>query len=370
MYTDYICTCLVGQSYNDTLKTCENAKVFPGQLQMTTIAYKPEMSNSNSPEFNMASYLIIAEKRLLHAQLDDGLHKTTLFSMLQLDNLFKNEASYDKSIVHKIEEPQTKIWKRQSGIVASVDIIFNANSEIKSGDVNDILKEMLNAIFTQTNLCDNKPCDKLTTECTSANGVFNCTCFSGYIKNPFSERSCSLCPSGTKLENSECVSCPFGLSGINCTESWKLALVITACVLGALLLIVTAMLPVIARKSKSSKKSKESNFGNPQASQSTKAPTGGASGWMPRIPRAAPKSSWDRGTNLEMTPSDSHQNLIPGEKNPRLYEDINDRSGSQYGQNRPQYNPYGQNRATTNPYAQSRGQANPYYAHDDGERLN
>ncbi|KAF3853605.1 hypothetical protein F7725_014293 [Dissostichus mawsoni] len=139
----------------------------------------------------------------------------------------------------------------------------------------------------------------------------------------------------------------------------------------ALLLITLIVLIVVAVRSpkkKSSKKSKKADTGNSYVSQlPVKAPLGANShvapaygpgngqsafgnAGMPRIPRATTTSSWDGRTNLEMTPSNSRQNLIPAGRNSRFYEDNEDqyaqsRQSSLYA--RPQNDPYSQSRPQT-----------------------
>ncbi|KAK1881134.1 Mucin-13 [Dissostichus eleginoides] len=176
--------------------------------------------------------------------------------------------------------------------------------------------------------------------------------------------------------------------------AWKLSLVIVGSVLGALLLITLIVLIVVAVRSpkkKSSKKSKKADTGNSYVSQlPVKAPLGANShvapanglgngqsafgnAGMPRIPRATTTSSWDGRTNLEMTPSNSRQNLIPAGRNSRFYEDNEDQyaqsrqsslyarpQNDPYSQSRPQNNPYSQSRPQNNPYAQSQGHSSPY----------
>ncbi|XP_076008244.1 uncharacterized protein LOC143002164 [Genypterus blacodes] len=236
-------------------------------------------------------------------------------------------------------------------------------------------------------------CDLDSTKCAAKNGLFNCTCMEGYVKNDFTGRICTACPSGEGIINGKCVGCDFGYTGFNCEESWELALTIVGSVLGGLLLITLIVLGVMAGKpiKKSSKKNGNGDIGKPYVSHfSAKAPLANdglangksafANAGVPRIPRATTNSSWERSTNLEMTPSNSRQNLISTGNNQRLYDYPNDTDRQPLGQNRaqnnpyaqsrPQVNPYAQNRAQVNPYAQSRGQANPHYMHDDGRRLN
>ncbi|KAM6896881.1 uncharacterized protein FYW49_018261 [Xenentodon cancila] len=139
-----------------------------------------------------------------------------------------------------------------------------------------------------------------------------------------------------------------------------------------------------------SSKKKNEDFGKPYVSHSAaKAPlvngsnnygapvNGSANGQVandgvPRIPRAT--TSWDSRTNLELTPSNSRQNLVPGGRNTRPYDDQDDTfpyaSSNSYAQSRPQTSTYPQNRASINPYAQSQGYTNSHYVPDDRGRFN
>ncbi|GLD62949.1 mucin-13 [Lates japonicus] len=297
--------------------------------------------------------------------------------------------------------PQSKVELRSgSGLIASIEIIFKTSSNITAAGVKEKIKGASGIFnggsFSETNLCTRKACDVTTTNCTPKDGSFNCSCLDDYIKTNYSDRVCIACPSGKEAKNSvECVPCSFGYSGLNCSESWQLVLVIVGSVLGGLLLIALILLPVVALRP--SKKNANADIGKPYVSHSpAKAPLvnsnsnfansqapsvngsayGGAA--VPRIPRATTTNPWDNRTDLEMTPSNSRQNLIPGGRNMRPHDDRDDMNpysqprpqSNLYPQSRPQNNPYAQNRAQINPYAQSQGQSNPYFTNDDGRRFN
>ncbi|XP_031170680.1 mucin-13b [Sander lucioperca] len=370
----FACLCLAGENYNYDSRRCESAKVFPGQLTLPGLIYNETVSDNTSPEFQSAS------KEITEALFD----------------VFKGLVGYSGSTVLALRPNKaSKVWSRSETVVrADVEIIFTEQAEITTAEVTEKMKKassgdgvLKGAIFKERDLCDKKPCDESSTTCKYADGSFTCTCWDNYIKTDYTTKICIACPSGQKAEGSKkCVNCPFGYSGFNCNESWKLVLVIVGSVLGGLLLITLILLPVVARKSskKSSKMNKNADISHPPANKplvnsslansratSVNRQANGLSSFanagVPKIPRATTTNSWDSRTNLEMTPNTSRQNMIPEGRNSRYYDDHDD---NQYAQVRPQTNPYAQNRPEFNPYAQNQGHSNPYYTHDDGRRLN
>ncbi|XP_078135878.1 uncharacterized protein LOC144536550 isoform X2 [Sander vitreus] len=252
----FACLCLVGENYNYDSRRCESAKVFPGQLILIELTYKETMSDNTSPEFQSTS------KEITEALL----------------NVFEDLMGYSESTVLALQPNKaSKVWSRsETGVSADVEIIFTEQAEITTVQVTEKIKTassgdgvLKHAEFKDTNLCVKKPCDESSTTCKWADGSFNCTCSDNYIKTDYTTKMCIACPSGQKTEGSEkCVNCPFGYSGFNCNESWKLVLVIVGSVLGGLLLITLILLPVVARKSskKSSKMNKNADIGKPYIS--------------------------------------------------------------------------------------------------------
>ncbi|XP_026170546.1 mucin-13b [Mastacembelus armatus] len=398
----FVCLCLAGDYYNYDTKTCENAQVFPGQLNLPRLRYFESMSDKTSSEFRNASKMITDE----------------------LDAVFYTSSGYSGSAVQELQPiTKNKDGSRSNiGISASVEIIFRPNSDITSEQVQEKVDSatdcdclLANASFSETDLCSMDPCELKTTNCSAKNGAYNCTCKAEYVMTSFSGRMCVACPAGQRTYNSlTCESCSFGYSGLNCNESWQLWLVIVGSVLGGLLLITLILLPVVALTPKSSKKPKNTDERFPVSHSAAKEPkvnssltnsqapsvNGVANGLAPftkhgvhKIPRAAVNSSWDSRNNLEMTPTNSLQNLLTLDRNSELYDDQEDMNPStqsqsqtsRYTQVQPQNNPYAQvraqnnpyaqvraqnypyaqNRPQVNPYAQSRGQTNPYTTHNN-----
>ncbi|XP_063749764.1 mucin-13b isoform X2 [Eleginops maclovinus] len=372
---NFICLCLPGDFYIEVRRTCESAKVFPGTLHLPGIDYIAEMNNTHSEVFLKES-MSISEELMSVFENSDYLYSGS--TVLQI--------SQNKGKGSKVSSSTGK------GVNAEVQIFFSASSEITTtvvekelSDAKDCVNCLLqSSAFKSSELCMQTTCDANTDKCTSGNGTFTCTCLPGFINTIYTQRICIACPNGEKPGPKGCESCPFGYSGFNCLDSWKLVLVIVGSLLGGLLLIMIILVIVFAVRSpkkKSSKKNKNADTGKSYFSQPpVKAPLAAKSqlpsaGWqangqsaygnagVPRIPRATATNSWDSRTNLEMTPSNSRQNLIPGGRNSRLYGDHDDsyapsRQNSLYA--RPQNNPYSQSRPQNNPYAQSQGHSNPY----------
>ncbi|XP_030019109.1 mucin-13b [Sphaeramia orbicularis] len=338
----YRCLCLSGENYDEATNTCSAAKVFPSELIDPSEPYKDTLADMKSLDFLTTSRTIVDKMGKVYDPLKKGYKTSTVLE-------FRRSSS------------------RNTGVVASIEIFFSANSDIDNKTVKSTLeesKEFQGATFTLVNLCDGgrDPCDTATSKCSSSgNGAFKCTCLPGYIQTNYTDRMCTTCPIGMKPDNSgKCKNCDFGYSGFDCRDSWELTLVIVGSVLGGLLLITIILLPIVAKNGLAESR--------PVAAQggSSNGLAAFASAGFPRIPRATSNSGWDRSSNLEMTPSNSRQNLIPGGRNTRLYNDADDLSGNSY--TRPQSNPYAQNRAQFNPYSQSQGQSNPYFASDVGRR--
>ncbi|XP_062234695.1 mucin-13b [Platichthys flesus] len=397
----FVCLCSTGDNYNYDSQVCVKAKVFPGQLSLPKLTYKESFENTQSPEFKEAAQSITNEVSKRFNPDKDG------FSDVLVLSLQRSSPSRVGSV-------------RNGGVNASIEIIFSASSTITTSEVTSVVKDavqcegclLAGGAFKETDLCAAEPCDELTTTCSTVDGRFYCNCTETYVKTNFSDTMCIACPDGQyAVGSSSCEACNFGYSGLNCKEHWKLALVIVGSVLGGLLLITLILLPILALRS-SKKKSKHEDIGKPYVSHfpakspmangngsyaNSQMPSHHGSGYegagVPKIPRATTNSNWDRRTNLEMTPSNSRQNLVPMGSNSRLYDDEDDMNSYTRPQSnlyapaparpqsnlyaptparpqsnlyaptpaRPQSNPYAQSRPQSNPYASNQGQNNPYY---------
>ncbi|XP_038608062.1 protein HEG homolog 1 [Tachyglossus aculeatus] len=111
----------------------------------------------------------------------------------------------------------------------------------------------LGQLFQPGSLCRSKnpACDRETAVCSDVDGLPLCRCRDGYFQISEMDHSCRACEDGFRLENQTCVSCPFGLGGLNCGNPYQLVAVVVAAAGGALLLaLAIALIITCCRKSK------------------------------------------------------------------------------------------------------------------------
>ncbi|KAL6064660.1 hypothetical protein STEG23_025587, partial [Scotinomys teguina] len=162
---------------------------------------------------------------------------------------------------HCIREPSTVVIALQSTFALASNVtLFDladgiqkyVNSCRSSAEVCQLLGSQ-RRIFRAGSLCKRKSpeCDKETSICTDLDGVALCQCKSGYFQFNKMDHSCRACEDGYRLENETCMSCPFGLGGLNCGNPYQLVTVVMAAAGGGLLLILgIALIITCCRKSK------------------------------------------------------------------------------------------------------------------------
>ncbi|XP_057619622.1 protein HEG homolog 1 isoform X2 [Chionomys nivalis] len=178
-----------------------------------------------------------------------------------LNLCFSTLPGYIRSTVRVSREPST--------VVISLQSTFTLASNVTLFDLADVIQKYVNScrssaevcqllgsqrrIFRAGSLCKRKSpeCDRETSICTDLDGVALCQCKSGYFQFNKMDHSCRACEDGYRLENETCMSCPFGLGGLNCGNPYQLITVVIAAAGGGLLLILgTALIVTCCRKSK------------------------------------------------------------------------------------------------------------------------
>ncbi|XP_036889603.1 protein HEG homolog 1 isoform X2 [Sturnira hondurensis] len=178
-----------------------------------------------------------------------------------LNMCFSTLPGYTRSTAHASREA--------SAVVMSLQTTFSLASNVTLFDLADGMQKCVNScrssaevcqllgsqrrIFRAGSLCKRKTpeCDKETSICTDLDGVALCQCKSGYFQFNKMDHSCRACEDGYRLENETCMSCPFGLGGLNCGNPYQLITVVIAAAGGGLLLILgMALIVTCCRKNK------------------------------------------------------------------------------------------------------------------------
>ncbi|XP_074186723.1 protein HEG homolog 1 isoform X3 [Rhinolophus sinicus] len=222
-------------------------------------------------------------------QLEKGICNLvrTFVTEFKLKKTFLNTTMEKHSDLHEVENEITETLnvcfsalpgytrstvrasRESSVVVMSLQTTFSLASNVTLFDLADRMQKCVNScrssaevcqllgsqrrIFRAGSLCKRKTpeCDKETSICTDLDGVALCQCKSGYFQFNKMDHSCRACEDGYRLENETCMSCPFGLGGLNCGNPYQLITVVIAAAGGGLLLILgIALIVTCCRKNK------------------------------------------------------------------------------------------------------------------------
>ncbi|XP_029400283.1 protein HEG homolog 1 isoform X2 [Mus pahari] len=222
-------------------------------------------------------------------QLEKGICNLvrTFVTQFKLKKTFLNTTAENHSNTHELEDEiartlnvcfstlpgyirtTVRVSREPSTVVISLQTTFALASNVTLFDLADRIQKYVNScrssaevcqllgsqrrVFRAGSLCKRKSpeCDKETSICTDLDGVALCQCKSGYFQFNKMDHSCRACEDGYRLENETCMSCPFGLGGLNCGNPYQLITVVIAAAGGGLLLILgVALIVTCCRKSK------------------------------------------------------------------------------------------------------------------------
>ncbi|XP_049734735.1 protein HEG homolog 1 isoform X1 [Elephas maximus indicus] len=222
-------------------------------------------------------------------QLEKGICNLvrTFVTEFKLKKTFLNTTMEKHSDLHEVENEITKMLNvcfstlpgytrstahasgESSMVVLSLQTTFSLASNVTLFDLADRIQRCVNScrssaevcqllgsqrrFFRAGSLCKRKSpeCDRDTSICTDLDGIALCQCKSGYFQFNKMDHSCRACEDGYRLENETCMSCPFGLGGLNCGNPYQLITVVIAAAGGGLLLILgIALIVTCCRKNK------------------------------------------------------------------------------------------------------------------------
>ncbi|XP_066179447.1 mucin-13 [Sylvia atricapilla] len=248
--SNYTCVCQYGFYYSE--KNCYRGKVFPASIAVN-VPYSDNLKIVNSSE---------------HEELRKNISDFFL-------EAFKPLIGYMETVIVEIG-PQ--IERRSVSVEVTVTNLFKEDSPENKTTVESAVNSTINNVqsyfsdYKEVSSCDIYPCDNKTTVCEG--DMFpECNCKPGLEKTIWDDDSCSVCSKSCsaeahkrcvneeegptckcminfKWENDNCVACPVGYSGEECSHNTLLILIIVGTVLGAIILILVIAVSIVSVRAK------------------------------------------------------------------------------------------------------------------------
>ncbi|XP_025052782.1 mucin-13 isoform X5 [Alligator sinensis] len=247
LYQNYTCQCPFQFYYNSS--ACVEGKVFPGQLTVN-IEYSSEMQNVNSPKYIE-----------VYQAIENFFRKA-----------FSGQAGYGQTVIETLRGLSSARKRSTNPTEVIFMNIFEAKTPLSNKTVEELITNVADDItvnsksYKSLSECAVYGCDPVTTTCQAlTDGLLVCECKEGAFKKNQEDRVCSYCRSTCtsknnehctynktgfpicsclpdfKLQESKCVACPVGYSGVECENNFLLIVIILACVLGAAILILLSV---------------------------------------------------------------------------------------------------------------------------------
>ncbi|KAL6064658.1 hypothetical protein STEG23_025585 [Scotinomys teguina] len=274
LHSEHVCLCSEGYYYQTS--TCIKGKTFPGELT-TKVTQSPDLEDKNSAVYQD-----------FHNYVLEFFGKT----------LNKSNYDYGQTIILKVSDSplsaRSAMRAAEKTVYVSVVNMFGENTAQNESTISAVIKKAIenNANITGysgQDLCDYYNCEKNADSCQ--NGL-NCKCKPGWEKlnlvTPFCVRTsvpAQVCPETCKAEDKKqclvkgngtpecvcmpgyqkttdekCEECPFGYSGMDCKDEFRLILTIVGTIAGALILILLITLIVSMSSKKKRKNVEEQNL--------------------------------------------------------------------------------------------------------------
>ncbi|XP_053804419.1 mucin-13 [Vidua chalybeata] len=252
LQSNYTCVCQYGFYYSN--ENCYKGKVYPATINVKA-PYSDNLQNVNSTEYQYVFNSVSAFFKKAFENLHD--YKETVIIKIQHLSESRNDAPLNVTVTNLFT------WNSAE------------NATTVSSAVQRAIEESPQSFVTSYNVakhCDIYQCDPKTTVCEEEEFP-ECKCKPYLEKTKWDTRSCSACSKncsamkhrycvqeedGTtcrcminfKEEAEECVACPVGFSGEDCTDYSELVLIIVGTVFGAIILSLVIAVSVISVRAK------------------------------------------------------------------------------------------------------------------------
>ncbi|XP_056352507.1 mucin-13 isoform X3 [Oenanthe melanoleuca] len=248
----YTCVCQYGLYYSN--ENCYGGKVFPAIIAVNA-NYTDSLEDVNSTEY------------------EDVFNNLSKFFKEALGTL----TGYVETVIIEIPRP----GKSRNSVPLNVKVtsLFTSDSPENNKTVYSAVQQALekgNQFYVQSyseaKHCDVYQCDTKTTVC-EGDTLPECKCKSDLEKTQWDDRSCSACSKSCsaakhkycvkeeevptckcmanfKTKLGDCVPCPVGYSGEECTDNTELILIIVGTVFGAIILSLVIAVSIVSVRAK------------------------------------------------------------------------------------------------------------------------
>ncbi|XP_077037788.1 mucin-13 [Agelaius phoeniceus] len=254
LQSNYTCVCEYGYYYSN--ENCYKGDVYPATIAVNT-PYSKNLEIVNSTEYQELSNNVSAFFK----------------------EAFKNLSGYVETVIVKIQ-PLKQSENRNSvpGVSITVTNLFTESSNETENTVSTAITAAVQSdrsfvsSYQAAKHCDVYECNLKTTVCEEKQFP-ECKCKPDLEKTKWDDRSCSICSANCsaakhkycvqeeegpackcminfKKEAGECVACPVGYSGEECSDNSELILIIVGTVFGAIILCLVIAVSVISVRAK------------------------------------------------------------------------------------------------------------------------
>ncbi|XP_068877849.1 mucin-13 [Aphelocoma coerulescens] len=287
LQSNYTCECQYGFYYSN--ENCYRGKIYPATIGVGA-SYSDSLQTVNSTEYEKV------------------FNNITEF----FEKAFRNLTDYRQTVIVKIQP--AKESGNSGTLNVTVSNLFTWNSTVNETLINStvqlvIISEGGNQSYVysyeETKHCAIYQCDNQTTECQEDKDMFpECRCKPDFEKTEWDDRSCSACSKNCsaaahkycvrektgpackcmtnfKQQDGNCVACPVGYSGEECSDNSEFILIIVGAVSGAIILSLLIAVCIISVRAKGKRTPEKRTLIQPEYSNTNRSDN--RPGMFPRV---------------------------------------------------------------------------------------